>query len=221
MNNKYQEEFKFLDEYYNKNSIEFSKLEVIEFVSNIGPFTVLINYWSQALGKLIEKCENYKIRKNLVKNLFDENCGDLTHVETFVVFLNDIQNNNKIPNETESDKLEFEKIVDSWVHENLQDNNVIKYTDMLKNLIENNSFNDCCQILGAIEYVYHLISRDINKYFELKTGRLPQYHYSAHEILDVDHANGLFNCSNTKINNDNLLKGANWIINSFKSFLEN
>lgn len=171
------------------------------FSSRISSFIHLVNYWSQILGYVIYGCKNYTIRKKIVMNLMDENCGNITHVETFYKFLVECG---------------FEESLES-----IKSNHVIqKYQDLLSGYITNHSFEEACAILGSIEYVYHMMSAEINKYFFDKLEYQPQNHYTTHELVDIKHATDLFDCTNEIALQEKFLDmGAMWIIECFSELL--
>lgn len=209
----YEQEFEFLRALYEKISLNLSNLEINTFVNKMEPFVQLVNNWSCILGLMINNCKNYKVRKYLVENLRDENCQDLTHVETYCLFLNECVSDVDI-----LDKTQILQKTDQVLEKTNKNLINFVYAELVAE-IESSTFDESCQILGAIEYVYHLISRDINKYFELKRGKLPKYHYTAHEILDTKHATDLFKCSNSPANYEKLKFGTEWIVNSMQFLL--
>jgi len=189
----------YLDEYYNKHKIDFTQIVNID-INRFASFIYVINHWSQILGLIIFKCNNYKKRKNLVKNLYDENNGELTHVETFYLFLKELgftQDINDI-------KLE--------IYSEL-------YIENITHIIMDHDFNDCCQILGSIEYIYQKISKDIIQWFTNKYGKAPDNHFTLHEALDIEHSKELFELNNKDINDYMLTIGADWILGIIKNLL--
>jgi hypothetical protein len=135
-------------------------------------------------------------------NLMDENCGNLTHVETFYQFLIECGFEGSL-----------KSIKSNFI--------VAKYHDLLQSYITKYSFESCCAILGSIEYVYHIISGEINRYFIDKNGYQPSNHYTVHEIVDIKHATDLFECSNKESLTLEMLDiGANWIIGCLSELLE-
>jgi hypothetical protein len=186
-----------------ENSFKIDRLMNIHIFSlRIASFIELVNFWSQILGYVVYACDNHKIRKKIINNLNDENCGNLTHVETFYEFLVECG---------------FNKPLDE-----IKTNHVIKkYYDMLNLYICDNTFEQSCAILGSIEYVYHMMSGEINKYFEEKMNYQPSNHYTTHESLDVKHATDLFECSTSDCLNSKFLDiGANWIINCMEELID-
>lgn len=191
---------KFMIKYYDNNKIIFPS-DIKSFSFNFSFFIELVNYWTQILALTLHKSSYPDNRKYLVKNLVDENLSELTHVETFYNFLLecDYNNSNHIKELITKSKL---------------NNIVIKYKTMLENFIIQNTFSDCVEMLGAIEYTYHLIATDINKYFSIKLKKEPSFHFNLHEILDITHAEELFLSSeNSTILNSNIEFGTKWIIN--------
>lgn len=170
--------------------LEFDKSSNVS--QNFSPFIHLVNYWSQILGNVVGKCTDYNIRKYLVKNLFEENCEELTHVETFYLFLQEIGYIGKI------NDIKMTNIIDN-------------YKKSIDTFILLNSFDDCCQMLGAIEYVYHIISAGIVNYYESRGQKL-NYHFEKHDSLDITHARELYLCNKKEISDTNILFGVRWIV---------
>ena len=189
----------YLDDYYINNKIDFSTILEIN-VSKFATFIHVINHWSQVLGLTLFKCSDYKKRKNIVKNLYDENNHEYTHVETFYHFLLELNYSNTIENIPLDTDATF----------------AIKE---ISDLIINYNFNDSCQILGAIEYTYQKICIDFIKWFQSKYGHSPKNHFTLHEALDIEHAKELFDLIDNDINEKKLKKGADWIINTIKKLI--
>lgn len=227
MNCEYIEKLTPMSKFYVANEIKFDGLTVKEFGLKMSPFIQLVDFWSRALGMLIAKCTNWKVRKNVVANLSDENCQEFTHVETYYLFLAECSNfidERYFSSDADQKEQKRQKLYDdiNGLLEITAKNQVIeKYISMLVVYIESNTFDDACQILGGIEYVYHLISEDINYFFDKERGKIPKFHYEAHEVLDTQHAIDLLECSTAPINQENLLKGAEWIVGVIKELLEN
>ena len=78
---------KFLDLHYSNNRIKFFYANIDMFVMNFLPFVHLVNYWSQILALVISSCPDPKKRKMIIKNLYEENCEEYSHVETFLLFI--------------------------------------------------------------------------------------------------------------------------------------
>jgi hypothetical protein len=77
-------------------------------------------------------------------------------------------------------------------------------------------------MLGSIEYTYHLISSDINKYFTQTHGKNPSYHFDLHEIIDQTHSKELIESSdNHEPIESNIEFGSKWIIGIIKELVEN
>ena len=189
----------YLDDYYAKNKIYFTKIDNID-INKFSSFIHAINYWSQLLGLVISKCSDYKKRKNLVKNLYDENNGEYTHVETFYMFLQELGYMGNI------DKINMNLYTELYIAN-------IKY------IIQNNNFDECCQILGSIEYIYQKISADIISWFRLKYNHYPKNHFMLHETLDITHAQELFELNTHDICENNLIIGAEWIISIIQNLV--
>jgi len=177
-------------------------MNIYIFSARISAFIELVNYWSQILGYVIYACNDHKIRKKIVANLMDENCGKLTHVETFYQFLIECGYEGEL--------------------NNIKTNSIVThYKDLLYSLITKYTFEQSCSILGSIEHVYHIISKEINNYFKDKKGYQPENHYTTHEIVDVKHAIDLFECSNDDSLTPFFLDiGAHWIIDCLNGLLE-
>jgi hypothetical protein len=196
---------KIMEEYYFDNKLIFpNKLD--HFNDNFCYFIELVNYWSQILGLVIYKSSYPDTRKYLVKNLVDENLSKLTHIDTFYNFL-----------------LECGYVGN--IHElikNSKENLIIdKYKKQLENFILEHDFSDCVEMLGSIEYVYHLISRDINKYFVETHNIEPSFHFDTHEILDQTHAKELLESStNTSYLKSNIEFGSQWIVSVIKELIK-
>lgn len=189
----------YLDNYYDNNKINFNDIDNIN-LNKFASFIHTINLWSQILGYLVFQCDDYKKRKNIINNLYDENNGNLTHVETFYLFLKELKYNNDI------DNIELETYVEL-------------YNKLLTNIIKNNSFDNNCQILGSIEYIYHKISTDLVNWYRLKYNKNPENHFTLHEILDITHSKELFELSNKDIEENNLICGADWILGIIKNII--
>jgi len=189
----------YLDKYYDDNKINFNEIDNIN-VDKFASFIHTINIWSQILGYLVYQCDDYKRRKNIIKNLYDENNRDLTHVETFYLFLKELKYNNDI------DNIGLETYVEL-------------YNKLLFNIIKNNSFDDNCQILGSIEYIYHKISSDLVNWYKLKYNKFPENHFTLHELLDITHSKELFDLSYKNIYENNMNCGADWILGIIKSII--
>ena len=184
---------KILDAYYNNNKPIINNININNFAS----FIYVINHWSQILGLLISKCDNHKKRKNIIYNLYDENCESYTHVETFYLFLLELGFNKKID--------EIENTTYG-----------VLYMRLLTDIISENNFNECCQILGSIEYIYQKISSDIIQWFIKKYNKMPENHFTMHETLDITHAKDFFELNEKEINENALIMGADWIIGIVK-----
>lgn len=181
----------YLDNKYHNSFKINHNMNIKIFAEKLSPFIVLVNYWSQILGYVIYRCDDPLIRKKIIENLVDENCGEMTHVESFKNFLTECGFNKKI----ETNKT------------------VLKYKDMLQLHVLTNNYKTSCAILGAIEYVYHMISKTINKYFSDKMGYTPSNHYTTHEIVDIKHATDLFDCTDQlDVTFNDCDIGAQWII---------
>ena len=191
----------YLDEYYNKYKINFDNINEIN-IEKFASFINVINHWSQILGLVIFKCNDHIKRKNLVKNLYDENNGDLSHVETFYLFLKELGIVKNI------DEIKSEPYTELYIKN-------------ITNIIINNDFDDCCQILGSIEYIYQKISTDIINWFVKKFNKTPEYHFTLHETLDIEHSKEFFELNNKNINNNMLIIGSSWILEIIEKLIKN
>ena len=50
------------------------------FIKSQEPFIHCVNYWSQILGLLVFKLDDYKDRRIILENLYDEHFGILYHM---------------------------------------------------------------------------------------------------------------------------------------------
>jgi hypothetical protein len=192
---KLTEIFKRLDTYYVANSINTQNIDIDTFSDKIASFIRIIEFWTQALGLLLAKCENHKKRKNIINNLYDENCQDMTHVETFYAFLSEC-----------SDKAPLDIVLTA----SKNNQTISKFITIMKNFISNNTFEDSCEVLGSAEYIYSLISEDVNELFYKYKNIHPKFHYVIKKI-DTKHATDLFDCSEKIVSEHNLYFGADWI----------
>jgi len=208
----------YLDNHFEKEWFGLN-IDINIFAHRLAPFIHIVNYWSQILGLLVYKCSDKKLRKNIITNLYDEHFNTDIHVDTFYKFILEcgyidlninIGNNNDIG------------IGISDVY-NIQINSVIiKYMEKLKSYVYYHDFSIACQILGAIEYTYYLISSKINIFYKQKLNRLPNNHYTTHENTDIEHANKLFDCAvvvDEYLDPNYLDIGSDWIIGVFRELL--
>lgn len=196
---------KIMKKYYLDNRLIFPD-KLTQFKDNFSHFIELVNYWSQILGLVIYKSSYPDTRKYLVKNLIDENLSKLTHVDTFYNFL-----------------LECGYIggIQELIKNAKQNPIIVKYKKQLENFILEHNFSDCVEMLGAIEYVYHLISQDINNYFAIIYNIKPSFHFDTHEILDQTHAKELFESSSNPLYSKlNVEFGSQWIVGVIKELIE-
>jgi len=146
-------------------------IPVNKFVKSQECFVNCVNYWSQILGKLIFKLDNYKERKVIVENLMDEHgltSDMLSHVETFTLFIEKLGGNINTFNDIPS----------------------INFNTML-DFISNEKLAVFIAALGFIEYYYQQISKIIVYYLKINNIYI-NIHYTEHEIIDSKHANDLF-----------------------------
>lgn len=205
-NDELTKTFKFLSSYYVNNCIVFDNLTIDEFSVKMTPFIHIVEFWTQALGLLLSKCNDHKKRKNIINNLYDENCNKMTHVETFYAFLIEC---------SPKDSLDIILL-------NAKNNLIIiKYKTFFNNFILNSdhSFETCSQMLAGAEYIYSLIGDDIKQLFLKYKYVDPQYHFNSHDIDDTTHSTNLFECSYKDLNEHNILFGADWMINVIKELL--
>lgn len=157
------------------NNIYLKKLinntiSINDFAKSFSGFIHCVNYWSQILGLLVYKLDDWSDRKKIIENLCDENAinNKLSHYQTFKLFIEELNNNCNF------------KLNDSARQFN-------------KTLLEysNSDLADFIATLGFVEYYYQEISSIIVTY--LKNNNIyTNNHYSEHEILDSKHANEIF-----------------------------
>jgi hypothetical protein len=224
----------YLNEEYQIHKIDLvgSDIYLEDFAIRFAPFVHLVNYWSQILALTVSKSSNPHFRKKIIKNLYDENCKDLSHVDTFKLFITEchqyklasfIKEINASLKLDDQIKQNINLITNIDINSGIYESNPIisMHKMSIYDFIESNDFDDCCQMLGAIEYIYHLISGEINAYFNSKTNIDPLNHYTNREKLDIKYANDLFECkiSTKEINTQNLDFGIKWITNSIRSLV--
>jgi hypothetical protein len=197
-----------LNLYYNKSKINFP-MDIKKFSEKFSVFIELVNYWTQILALVLFKSSFPSNRKNIIKNLVDENLSELTHCETFFYFLLECGFD---PNYYD---------INSLIMLSKSNHIIIKYKKLLYDFVMENEFSDCVEMLGSIEYIYHLISSDINIYFIESNGKNPSYHFNLHEIVDQQHSRELFESSeNKEPKESNIIFGSKWIINVIKELIE-
>jgi len=214
----------YLNQQYEIYKVDLSDIDLDDFAVSFAPFIHLVNFWSQLLALVISKSSKPALRKKIIKYLYKANCDELSQVDTFKLFINECQN-NKLASFIKEVNLHLDS--DNQIKQNLsidteifESNPLIStYKISILNFIETNDFNDCCQMLGAIEYIYHLISKDINYYYKLQTNSDPSYHYTADKVLDISHSNDLFECNSKLINEENLEFGIKWITNCIRTLI--
>lgn len=203
--NNFVTSVKIMEKYYFDNKLIFPD-KLHHFNNNFCYFIELVNYWSQILGLVIYKSSYPDTRKYLVKNLVDENLYKLTHVDTFYNFLLECGYVGNI-----------QELIDNAKKNPI----IIKCKKKLENYVLDHDFSDCVEMLGAIEYVYHLISRDINKYFIEIHNIEPSFHFDTHEILDQTHAKELLESStNVSYSKSNIEFGSQWIVDVIKELIK-
>lgn len=199
----------FITEYYANNKIVLPS-DIKLFSNNFCFFIELVNHWTQILGLVLFKSSFPNTRKYLVKNLVDENLSELTHVETFYNFL--LECNYDGTQGTNIEQILIKSKLNPVV---------IKYKTMIEKFLNENTFSNCVEMLGSIEYAYHLIASDINKFFIDKLNNEPSFHFNLHEILDITHAEELFkSSSNSTITYSNVEFGTKWIIDVISELLK-
>jgi hypothetical protein len=198
------------NKYYNeKNTIIFPP-DIIVFANKISFFVELVNYWTQILGLVLFKSSFPSNRKNIIKNLIDENLSELTHCETFYNFLLECG--------LDSNKYKLNELIEIGKNNSI----IIKYKKSLYDFVINHTYSDCVEMLGSIEYIYHLISSNINSYFIKSHNKNPSFHFNLHEILDQTHSKELFESSeNLEPLESNIKFGSDWIIGVISDLLEN
>lgn len=204
----YEGVYDFLDEMYESIPINLNNTDLRNFSKNITPFIHLIDHWASIIGLLLAKCSNYRYRRNIIKNLYDENCSELTHVETFYSFLCQSHGDN---------------VMDSLkdVMESTKDNAIVnKYKDIIFHFVNTHNFDECCQMLGAAEYIYLCVSNDIAQLYLDTTGKKPNRHYNISDTYQRQHANNFFDSNTTKIKQSNLEFGFRWIVFSMNELLD-
>lgn len=196
-----------LDNMYVHTSLRCDTLELNAFSFKIRPFIHMIDYWASVIGLLLSKCANFNHRRAIIKNLSDENCSDVTHVESFYRFL------------FQSSGLEvMESMMD--IMENTKDNPIVaRYKKSIIQFVETHSFDDCCQMLGSVEYTYLLVSNDIGKLFLKSTGKNITAHYNIKDTYNRQHATNFFDCNSKKFKFENVQFGFNWIVSSMNELL--
>ena len=196
-----------IEKYHINNTINYPD-DIVLFAKKFCYFIELVNFWSQILGLVLYKSSYPQNRKFIINNLVDENSSTITHVESFYNFLLECGFNNCN--------------INMIVAQAKNNTTIIKYKKQLENFILINNFNNCVEMLGAIEYTYHIISKDINQYFIKKHNKEPSFHFANHEILDQTHSKELFESSSNNCPiESNIEYGANWIINVIKELIEN
>lgn len=198
----------FLDELYESIPINLNDLTLKDFSIKIAPFIHLVDHWASIIGLLLAKCEDYRHRRKIIKNLYDENCSELTHVETFYSFL--CQSRGDCVTDAMKDIMDTTK-----------DNHVVrKYRELILHFVNTHNFNDCCQMLGAVEYVYLRVSNDIARLYLNTTGKKPNRHYNISDTYQRQHANNFFECTTSDVRQSNLEFGFRWIVFSMNELLD-
>jgi hypothetical protein len=204
-------EIEFIHEYlkksYNENKISLDDIDFDEFGIKFAPFVNIINYWSQLLTLTISKSSDPNTKLN--------NCEKSPHVETFKLFILECVN-YKLTDIIKELNFNPNSLKPNFNSEIFESNPLIgSYKIAIKEYVDKFDFNDCCQMLGAIGYVYRMISADINSYYKQKTGLNPFNNYALHEVLDINNIkyNDLFESNSKPINTDNLDWGLTWITN--------
>lgn len=199
--------YQFLDNLYESIPIDLTDITLNDFSVKVMPFIHLVDHWASIIGLLLSKCTNYQHRRKIIKNLYDENCSELTHVESFFTFM--CQSSDKKVMEPMDDIMK-----NTSTHPTVE-----KYKGLIFEFVETHNFDDCCQMLGAIEYVYLLVSNDIAKLYQSTTGRKPNKHYNISDTYQRQHATNFFECTKSEFKSKNLEFGFRWIVFSMNELL--
>ena len=153
----------------------------IKFLESQECFISAIDNWSKALGLLLEKLPSDKERLPIIQNLYEEHGeGNLesSHVNTFREFYKSLGGEKKL-------KL-YNKKLSSYKF-------IKEFNDTINNKFKSESWIYSVAMLGMIEYTYITVSKNIHEYAKNYINPRAISHYSLHEIVDVKHANDLFN----------------------------
>lgn len=200
--------YNFLDELYESIPINLNNVTLHEFSTKVMPFIHLVDHWASIMGSLLTKCTDYQHRRRIIKNLYDENCSEFTHVESFYSFMCQASKNEVMEPMRDIMKSTYDNFI------------VNKYKDLICEFVNTCSFDDCCQMLGAIEYVYLLVSNDIAQLYYSTTGRKSNKHYNISDTYQRQHANNFFDCTKSEFKQENLEFGFRWIVFSMNELLD-
>lgn len=197
----------------------FNRLESIE-KKELGKmlygFSKVINEWSKILAKLVSRLDDSEDRIIIMKNLIDEHGNgniENSHVNTYKRFINNLCKESEM---NEKDKKRNYGVNDDFI-------------SFLKIIVSKlSTVEHACFVLGMIEYCYIDISKYFNEY--LKKRGITVEHYTEHEILDVEHANDLFEVGLRQMNRNgynydcdglenSLIKGYNLIYGYYNSLI--
>lgn len=185
-----------------------NSIPIANFIASQASFITCVNFWSQILGKLIYKLDDFKDRKIILENLSDEhgvgngnddncNCSNLSHVETFKLFITKL--GGIIPDIYDLPSTNF--------------NNTLS-------LISDIELHDFIATLGFIEYYYQKISIIIVNYLKMNN-MYDNIHYEEHELLDIKHYTDLLSLLNkypTNIQTGSMQIGSENAIHLFDEF---
>ncbi len=209
-NNEDDKILKMVTDIFNSNQLNLEDIDLQHFAQNIIPFIHLIDYWASITGLLLFKCDNFRYKRKIIKNLSDENCEELTHVESFYSFLCQCNGENS-----------YASLQD--IMSRTKNNEIIEeYKNHIKYFVNRHSFDDCCQMLGAAEYAYLLVSNRVAELYLKYIGKYPTKHYVGNNMYGKKHAFNFFDCVENKkmLNINNFIFGVRWITFSMGSLLQ-
>ena len=179
------------------NNIYFIKLRtdtelLPNFIQSFKHFVIAVDEWSRVIAKVTAYVPSYNERRVLVANLFDENNGVESHVQTFEKFVELLNSIVPIQKENCQYALECTK----------------EFVNGLHSIEASGDWIYAVAALGMIEYTYVTISKNIHQYVTKYTEKdIP--HFAVHETLDVDHAIDLFKLvsNHYSTNEDQIIAG--------------
>lgn len=200
----------FLDDIYDRNKLNLTDIDLQYFSEKIVPFIHLVDYWASIIGLLLSKCDNFRHRRKIIKNLYDENCAEFTHVESFYSFLCNCKGEG-----------EFFPSMQDVLRDTKSNQTIEIFKCHIYNFVKSHTFDECCQMLGAAEYSYLLAGKQIGELYLAHTGKSPLRHYTGNEIYGKQHTFNFFDCVENKenIDTDNLKFGIKWITHSMNKLL--
>ena len=149
-------------------------MSLADFIKSFRHFVYAVDEWSRVLAKITAYVPTYNERRVLVANLYDENNGSVSHVETFENFVALVHS-----------------LVDSITHCEQSLNHTKQFVMSLRAIADSHDWIYAVSALGMIEYTYVTVSRYIREYVSQHTTQdIP--HFTLHETIDVDHATQLF-----------------------------